>query len=90
MTAERSLPEYRIRAKRLLSQLRKSDPETALAAAVRFQRLVSFSEKTVPEIVEHRSGVKLKHALAVITSENGYGPWRALKASARASVLAEA
>lgn len=86
MKAAEPLPplpeEYRIRARRLLNQLRKSDSkEASHEAAARFRRLKSFSEKTVAEIVAERGGVKLKHALAVIALEHGHGSWRALKTS---------
>lgn len=86
MEVETSLPsltEYRSRARRLLNQLRRTGyEELAVAAAARFQRLTSFSDQTVFQIMENRSSVKLKHALAVIALEHGYGSWRELKTSA--------
>lgn len=78
--------EYRIRAKRLLKQLKQTEfEESALEAAVRFQRLESFSGMTATQVVKNRDDVKLKHALAVIALEEGYGSWTALKASAEAA-----
>lgn len=74
--------EYRVRAKRLLNQLRRPDHKEAAQAAARFRTLGSFSEATVDRILEARDGVKLKHTLAVIALEEGYESWRALKESA--------
>lgn len=78
------LPEYRIRARRLLKQLRSDSEEAAVAAAVRFGRLRSFSDRTFVQILEDCDRVRLKHALAVIALEHGYESWRALKATAEA------
>ena len=78
--------EYRIRAKRLLKQLRYAEShELALEAAARFQRLESFSGMTAARVVENRKDVKLKHALALVALEEGYGSWAALKVSAEAT-----
>ena len=75
--------EHRVRAKRLLKQLRRSESEgAALEAAARFRRLASFSDASVFQILDHRDGVKLKHALAVVALEQGYDSWRTLKAAA--------
>ncbi len=74
--------EYRVRAKRLLKQLKQSESEDAtLEAAARFQRLQSFSGMTEARVVENRDSVKLKHALAIVALEEGYGSWAALKVS---------
>lgn len=71
--------ECRVRARRLLNQLRRSDREQAALAAARFRKLGSFSDTTVERIVGARDCVKLKHALAVIAMEEGYESWKALK-----------
>ena len=78
--------EYRIRAKRLLKQLKQtSSGEIAEKAAARFQRLESFSGITVNRILENRKDAKLKHALAVVALEEGYDSWRELKVFAEAT-----
>lgn len=74
--------EYRIRAKRLLKQLKQAkSEEMVMEAAARFQRLQSFSGMTTAQILENRKDVKLKHALAVVALEEGYSSWRELKAT---------
>ena len=78
--------EYRIRAKRLLKQLKQSESEeTAMEAGARFLRLQSFSGMSASQIMENLENVKLKHALAALALEEGYGSWRELKASAEAT-----
>lgn len=78
--------EYRIRAKRLLKQLKRTEHQQLVEqAAARFLRLESLSGMTVAQIVEHRESVKLKHALAVIALEAGYDSWKNLKSSAEAA-----
>lgn len=58
----------------LTHKYRKADPKgTAREAAARFLRLESFSGATVSQLIERREDVKLKHALAVIAQEQGYG-----------------
>lgn len=80
------LSECRIRAKRLLKQLKQSSSgEMAEEAAARFMRLESFSGMTAARVVENQDGLKLKHALAVVALEEGYGSWTALKVSAEAT-----
>ena len=79
-TPRLSLPEYRVRAKRLLKGLRHPESEEAAAEAMaRFRRLRSFSDKTAAQVYQE---ARLKHALTVVALEGGYGSWRALKASA--------
>lgn len=75
------LSEYRIQARQLLSQLRRTDSEEAAVdeAAARFRRLRSFSEKSLAQISKD---AQLKHALTVIALENGYGSWIELKDAA--------
>ena len=81
--------EYRIRAKRLLKQLKQTESEDkTLEAAGRFQRLQSFSGMAASQILENSENVKLKHALAIIALEEGYGSWRELKVSADATAEA--
>lgn len=77
-----SAAEYRIRARRLLKQLHDGSPDDALAAARRFQRLRSFAGRTAEAIAADRQRVKLKHALAVLADELGYGSWVELKKAA--------
>ena len=78
--------EYRIRAKRLLKQLKQTESgEFSPEAAARFQRLQSFSGMTAAQVVENRDSVKLKHALAIVALEEGYGSWTVLKASVEAT-----
>lgn len=87
MTADKPSPpvsEHRIRARRLLKQLRRPNPAEKTAAA-RFQRLSSFAGSTVEELLARRDGVKLKHALAVIALEQGHESWPALKRSTEAA-----
>lgn len=74
--------ECRVRARRLLNQLRRADREEAAQAAARLRLLRSFSDERVDRILEARGSVKLKHALAVVALEQGYESWRALKEAA--------
>ncbi|MEM7357185.1 MAG: hypothetical protein AAF657_40600 [Acidobacteriota bacterium] len=83
-----SVPELRIRAKRLLKQLRSSAGEATQAAATRFQQLESFASQSVDEIVERRDRVQLKHALTVFAVEQGHASWSALKAAREAPASA--
>jgi hypothetical protein len=72
-----SMAEYRIQARRLLGQLRRTDSEEAADnAAARFRGLRSFSEKSLAEISRD---AQLKHALTVIAVEHGYASWIELK-----------
>ncbi|HEY7460774.1 MAG TPA: hypothetical protein VIC59_02710 [Gemmatimonadota bacterium] len=76
--------EYRVRARRLLKQLRSEDRDVAAAAAERFLRLHEFTGATASRVLERRDRVRLKHALTVVAVENGAPSWLALKARAEA------
>jgi hypothetical protein len=76
--------EYRVRARRLLKQLRSEERDVAAAAAERFLRLREFVGGTVSRVLERRDRVRLKHALTVVALENGEPSWPALKARAEA------
>ena len=80
--------EYRIQAQRLLKQLRSDSSETATEAAARFRRLLSFSNKTIQQILDQRDVIRLKHALALIALEHGHESWLALKEAAETSGVA--
>jgi hypothetical protein len=71
--------EYKIKASILLKQLRSSDPEKAVNAALRFQRLPHLTRLSPQEIVQRKDGIRLKHALTVIAIENDQPSWPDLK-----------
>jgi len=74
-----SLSRARAAAKRLLLDFRGSDPERAHRAAVRLTRLRSFASESPTSLLAARSRVRLKHALAVVASEQGASSWLELK-----------
>jgi hypothetical protein len=76
-----NLEEYRIRAGKLLKDLRGTDPTRALQAARRFRILPSWTGRT-PDRVQR------KHALAVIAREAGFRDWPHLRTSVGASPAA--
>jgi hypothetical protein len=76
-----NLEEYRIRASRLLKELRGTDLALALLAASRFCALPGFADKSPGDIYNSRDQLKRKHALTVMAREAGFQDWRELKAS---------
>jgi hypothetical protein len=80
-TEHRNLEEYRIRASRLMKDLRDADPTTALHAARRFQVLSAWAGTTTEQIRDARDRVQRKHALAVVAREGGFRDWLHLRAS---------
>jgi hypothetical protein len=76
-----NLEEYRIRASRLLKELRGGDLALALRAANRFCSLPGFAGKARGDIYNGRDQLKRKHALAVVAREAGFQDWPELKAS---------
>ncbi len=76
-----NLEEYRIRATRLLKDLRAADRNRAAAAAERLRVLPSWADCTAEEIVAHRGEIRRKHVLTVIAREAGQPDWPSLKAS---------
>ena len=76
-----NLEEYRIRASRLLKELRGADLALGLRAANRFCILPGFAEKAPGDIYNSRDQVKRKLALTVIAREAGFQDWPALKAA---------
>jgi hypothetical protein len=75
------LEEYRIRASRLLKELRGADLALALQAANRFCILPGFADKAPGDIYNSRDQVKRKLALTVIAREAGFSNWPELKAA---------
>ena len=71
-TEHHNLEEYRIRASRLMKDLRAVDPATALQAAGRFRILSAWEGQTSEQILEVRDRVQRKHALAVVAREGGF------------------
>jgi hypothetical protein len=71
--------EYRIRAGRLLKDLRGADAGTALEAAQRFAAAPAWVGKPADEIVANRDKIRRKHALQVVANEAGYRDWSHLK-----------
>jgi hypothetical protein len=78
------LEECRIRATRLMKELRASDRVTALRAAKRFQILPAWAGRTLGQIQETRDRIQRKHALAVVAKEAGFEDWLHLKAAGAA------
>jgi hypothetical protein len=76
------LEEYRIRASRLLKELRGTDLAAGLRAANRFCVLPGFADKAPGDIYNSRGQLKRKHALTVVAREAGFNSWPELKASA--------
>ncbi len=76
-----NLEEYRIRASRLLKELRGADLAIALRAANRFCSLPGLAGKAPGDIYNSRDQLKRKHALAVIAKETGFQEWPELMAS---------
>jgi hypothetical protein len=66
---------YRQQARRLLKEVRSG----SIAAAERFQTLRSLEGRSAAELTSADSKVRLKHALAVVAMESGYGSWLDLK-----------
>lgn len=79
------LSELRIRARRLLKELRSSDVKAAGRAAKRFGQLRAFADKAQDQILASREVMRLKHALAIIALEQGYPSWIALKSAVEAA-----
>jgi len=76
-----NLDEYRIRASRLLKELRGTDLAFGLRAANRFCILPGFAGKAPGDIYNSRDQVKRKHSLTVIAKEAGFQDWSQLKAA---------
>jgi hypothetical protein len=72
-----NLEEYRIRASRLLKELRGSN----LEAAQRFRILAEWADQTPEQIVQQHQRLRRKHALTVIAKEVGFSDWVELKSS---------
>ena len=81
--------EYRIRANRLMKDLRAHDPATALQAAQRFRVLAHWAEQSAEQIADNRDRIQRKHALAVIAKEAGFNDWLSLRSAASANLPAE-
>lgn len=75
-------PELRREARFLLKRLRRGSAEERRAAAQRFLRLQSLAGSSIDALAADSSGVRLKHALAVVASEHGFDSWTLLKAAA--------
>lgn len=69
-----SVDECKIQASILLKSLRGSDAEKA---AKRFKRLPEFSNLSIADILQ--KDIKRKHALLLISIENGFNSWFDLK-----------
>jgi hypothetical protein len=80
-TEHHNLEEYRIRASRLIKDLRGADPVAALHAAQRFQTVSAWAGHTPEQIRDARDRVQRKHALAVVAREGGSRDWLHLRAS---------
>jgi len=72
-----SINECKVLASLLLKGLRSADPDTALKAAKRFNRLPELNDMSLEKILTIE--VKRKHALAVIALEKGFPSWADLK-----------
>jgi hypothetical protein len=87
MRTERQKPtpvnfeEYKIRTSRLLHDLRSPDPKVSLAAAERFCAHPDWLADKPATLLQHRSRVQRKHALAVVAKEAGFRDWAELKAA---------
>ncbi|HEY6393075.1 MAG TPA: hypothetical protein VIX89_17475 [Bryobacteraceae bacterium] len=75
------LEEYRIRASRLLKELRGTDLAVGLRVANRFCVLPGFADKAPGDIYNSRGLLKRKHALTVVAQEAGFNNWPELKTS---------
>ena len=80
-TEHHNLEEYRIRASRLMKELRGADPVAALHAAGRLQVLSAWAGMTTEQVRDARDRVQRKHALAVVAREGGFQDWLDLRAS---------
>jgi len=80
-TLSLNLEEYRIRASRLLKELRGTDLALGLRAANRFGILPGFEDKAPGDIYNSRDRLRRKHALTVIAREAGFEDWPELKDS---------
>ena len=78
------LAARRDEARRLLQSLRSQVPGAAVRAAHRFRRLRSFAALTTDQLLREPDRVRLKHALAVLATENGHDSWLAFKRSLEA------
>jgi hypothetical protein len=81
-----NLDEYRIRASRLLKELRGADLALGLRAANRFCILPGFADKAPGDIYNSRDQVKRKHSLTVIAREAGFQDWPELKGSMSSNI----
>jgi hypothetical protein len=88
MRTPQNLEEYRIRASRLMKDLRAADPVTTLQAAKRFQVLPAWQHSTLEQIAASRKRIQRKHALAVIAKEAGFQDWPQLKTASAANLPA--
>ena len=81
----RNTPQHlatrRDEARRLLQSLRSGDSR----AAHRFRRLRSFAHLTTDQLLREPERVRLKHALAVLATENGHDSWLAFKRALEAA-----
>jgi hypothetical protein len=80
-TLSLNLEEHRIRATRLLKELRGADLAAGLHAANRFCILPGFADKAPGDIHNNRDRLQRKHALAVVAREAGFNGWPELKAA---------
>lgn len=71
-----SVDECKVKASILLKSIHSDNQAISQRAAKRFQRLLEFKNLTQDEII---TGVKRKHALAVIAIEKGFKSWTDLK-----------
>lgn len=85
---QHNLEEYRIRASRLMKDLRGSDPAVAMHAAERFRVLPAWADRTAEQIVEAGKSIQRKHALAVIAKEAGFADWLQLRRAATTMIPA--
>lgn len=83
--SNQTIDEYRVRASRLLKELRLGDAAAALSAGRRLQSVPAWAAATPEEIVAARDAVRRKHALAAVAAEAGFRDWADLKARCEAA-----
>jgi hypothetical protein len=82
------LARCRRQAHRLRRCLRDPDPELRAAAAARLLALPEFAGASAAELLADSARVRLRHALAVVALDHGFGSWSALQAACEAAWLA--
>lgn len=77
--APQNILEFKIKAKKLLKEIKSGDQRISAKAAKRFESIKRFKGKTQVEILKNIKIIRLKDALAVIAEEYGHRSWTLLK-----------